>query len=191
AECVGPLVTMREFYHIWDPVSAGDFVANQGDPTALAAFAAAINFSDLPARCWCFRPETMPAMQSVWDRLLARALELESRMIDEPRRFFFENMILQIQTSRLFNRWGVEVLQGFREACARNFARAAEAFDRGAEALEQLETVRARDSKGPFRNWFRGEYHHMFRKSFWTLKPRWHAEDTRKLAQLARAAASN
>ena len=188
-DCVAPLVTTRELYDNWEPVSAVDFVEQQNDPTALREFAKKIRFDQLPARCWCFDPTRLSPMRQVWDGLLERLERLAADVPPNARDFFAENLRLQVQTSRLFNAWAADVLAGFGRCAAGNFARAAVLFDEAAAALEALESERSRVAVGEAANWFRGEYQHMFKKSLWTLKPRWHAEDTRLLAAIARRAA--
>jgi hypothetical protein len=166
-----------------------DFVEQQNDPTALREFAKKIRFDQLPARCWCFDPTRLSPMRQVWDGLLERLERLAADVPPNARDFFAENLRLQVQTSRLFTAWAADVLAGFGRCAAGNFARAAVLFDEAAAALEALESERSRVAVGEAANWFRGEYQHMFKKSLWTLKPRWHAEDTRLLAAIARRAA--
>jgi hypothetical protein len=188
-DCVAPLVSTRELYDFWDPVSAVNFVKQHNDPAALREFTKKIRFDQLPPRCWCFDPARLGQMRPVWDGLLERLERLAVEVPPRARDFFAENLRLQVQTSRLFNAWAAEVLAGFERCAAGDFARAAALFDEAAAALEALESERSRVAVGEAANWFRGEYQHMFKKSLWTLKPRWHAEDTRLLAAIARRAA--
>lgn len=188
-DCVAPLVTTRELYDNWEPVSAADFVEQQNEPAALREFARKIRFDDLPERCWCFDPARLSPMRLVWDALLERLDRLAVEVPPRARDFFAENLRLQVQTSRLFNAWAAAVLAGFDRCADGDFARAAVFFDEAAAALEALDSERSQVAVGEAGNWFRGEYQHMFKKSLWTLKPRWHAEDTRLLAAIARRAA--
>jgi hypothetical protein len=186
ADCIGPLVTGRELYAIWNPVSLLDLLREGADEERLVHFAASIDFSNLPDRCFAFSPERLRTHLPIWDRLHKRAVGMDSRIPENVRTFFRWNLLLQIQTARCFNRWGYEVLAGMKRVRRREFAAAASAFENAAGALDTLEEDRRRYTTGKWKNWFRGEYHNVFSKSLWTLKPRWHAADCHEIAKRLR-----
>lgn len=181
-DCIGPLITTHELYDIWDNTSALDWMDKQKRVETIAEYARRIEFKDLPDRCWCFKPERFPDFLMKWKSLQARAISLRPMIPTGALALFDSNVWIQIETGLAFCEWAIGVLNGFEAAASEEWKTAADNFWRAAAALERLEEERKTVSDGKWQNWFRGEYSNVFKKSLWTLKPRWHAEDTRKLA---------
>ncbi|MEX0322671.1 MAG: glycosyl hydrolase 115 family protein [Puniceicoccaceae bacterium] len=182
-DCIGPLITTRELYDIWDNTSALDWMDEKGSVESVADYAKRIEFKDLPDRCWCFKPERFPEFLVKWKSLQARAKALRPMVPEGALDLFDSNIRVQIETSLAFCEWAIGVLKGFEAAASCDWMSAADCFTRAADALDRLEEERKTVSAGKWENWFRGEYSNVFKKSLWTLKPRWHAEDTRELAR--------
>lgn len=183
-DCLAPLITTRELYDIWDNTSAIDWIESKGSVESVAEYAGKIQFENLPERCWCFQPESFPGHLEKWQDLHLRAEDHAPRIPDRLRPFFESSLRVQIITGLSFCEWAIGVLEGFAACQQENWHLASAEFRKAAKALDWLEEERKTVSSGRWENWFRGEYSNVFKKSLWTLKPKWHAEDTHKLADL-------
>jgi hypothetical protein len=187
-DSLGPLITSRDIYPVWDNTSAIDACVGRDPASALREYAGRIDFSRPPARCWLFSRENLAEHLKPWDELMGRTECLRSRMTGFGLMYFNGCIAVQVATGWAFAHWGYAVMLGFDCLREGDFAGAALHLEEGATWLDRLECNREQAAQGRWINWFRGEYHNAFRQSLWTLKPRWHAEDTRRLAELARAA---
>ena len=162
--------------------TALDIMGKNANPRSLSPFAASIKIEGLSPRFGKLSRQWLEGCAPQWDAMYQRALELEKKIPQERRQFYFDNLILQLQTSRQINHWANALLAGF-DACANNdIPGASQAFEQAAQAMDSIYWERAKACHGQWENWFRGEYGVTLR-SLWGLKPELHAADARKLSQ--------
>ena len=187
AEVIGPLVTTGKLAPVWDNTSAIDYASEHGGAKALPDYTARQTFSATGPRHGKVGPDYLKKMRPQWDELYRQALVVFETIPAHRQQFFFDNLILQIQTSRQVNAWACEIIDAFNACTARDFSESALCFDRAAEAMEILIAEREKACHGEWENWFRGEYHHGWQNSLWALKPEMHARDCKTLSELMRS----
>jgi hypothetical protein len=188
-EAVAPWVTTRELYDIWDPMSVHRLVQETGAPELLGAYGRLLNLERLPQRMWPVSRAFLDELKPEWEALHNRAASLRGKVSETGRRFYSDNLLLQIDTARGINAWALGVFAAFDLAQRGKYAAAAAEFDRAAAEMDAIVAARAEACHGEWKNWYRGETDRIFIKSLWTLKPHLHAEDTRACAALARQCA--
>jgi len=112
------------------------------------------------------------------------------RIPEKERQFFFDNIILQIQTSRLVNHWSLDIIEAFQACAGKRFNEAAILFDKATVPMQQMIEEREKASYGKWENWFRGEEHNGWQNSLWALKPHWLLRDTKTLEKIMEDAAN-
>ena len=187
-EAVAPSVTTDLISPFWEATSAIDYAELHGGASSLENYAASRNFNHPSPRYGNVTPDRLTAIQPQWDQLYAEAMALYERLPENRRPFFFDNVILQLQTSRLVNAWATGIIDGFNHSKKLEFAAAQSRFTEAAEALDILIEERAKACHGKWVNWFRGEYHNGWEHSLWSLKPEGLVRDTRTLVRLANEA---
>jgi hypothetical protein len=186
-EMVAPFTLSEEVYPVWTNDSLlktlddtdkdlVDFLLEYSGKVDIAK-----KYSSRYNKC---KPEKWLENSPQWDELYKKAKEVYSALQPEYRQFFFENMILQIQTSRMINHWAIAVMNAF-DACEEGkFEQAGELFQKASDCMYTVVSEREKASQGKWENWFRGEYHSGWEKSIWGFKPLAHAQDAEKLSQL-------
>jgi len=177
-EVVAPSVTSDLIAPIWKQESLTKLASKNSAPDALAEYAAKASFNANSPRFGKVTPGYLSTVAPQWDELYKQATAVSEKLSEKDRPFFFDNVILHIQTSRLVNHWSVGIIKAF-EACAeKEFGQAATLFGKAAVPLQQLVGEREKACHGKWENWFRGERHNGWQNSLWALKPEGLMRDT-------------
>ena len=163
-EAVAPWVTTRELYDIWDPMSVHRLVQETSAPELLGAYGRLLNLRRLPQRMWPVSRAFLDELKPEWEDLHNRAASLRDKVSETGRRFYSDNLLLQIDTARGINAWALGVFAAFDLAQRGNHAAAAAAFDRAAAEMDAIVAARAEACHGEWKNWYRGETDRMFRQ---------------------------
>jgi hypothetical protein len=182
---------MAIYPHVWNPISAIDVVRQSGDPHMLQFYARSMTLEGQPLSYGKFSRAAIAENAPLWDALYAQAEALLPRIPENRRQFFFVNMILQIQSSRLVNHWAKASVEGLDACKEGNYAAAAKHFEAAGNFMQGILPEREKASQGKWENWFRGEYQYVWGPNLWALKPAWHVKDSRTLTQMALLAADS
>lgn len=184
-EAIAPWITTRELYNLWDPLSVHTLKKKIDSPYALHVYSYLRNLQYLPQRMWPVNAQYLNTLAPQWDELYASATSLYHRLPAAQQTFFFDNVLLHIHTARNIQKWARNIITAFDYAADNSYINSAQSFANAADAMESISRYRARACHGTWTNWYRGESEGLFRKSLWTLKPEWHAGDTRVCAAIA------
>lgn len=104
---------------------------------------------------------------SSWDSLYIQAKDANS-LVSRPRRqFYFDSFTLQVQTSRLINHWGMDLLAAFDAIRKNDFQTAATYLETATRWLKEIKNERDKAQHDKWENWFRGEENRSWVNSFW------------------------
>ena len=175
---------------VWNPVSSLDWVTESKMPALLGWYAQTMEFGPFNVRLGKLSAGYLAEISAKWDALYAEVSEIAKLLPPERRSFFFDNLILHVQSSRLVNHWANDHLAGFAACREGKFLEAAKHFDAAAACMDTIVAEREKACHDKWANWFRGEYYNVWRTCAWTLKPEWQAKDGRQLAAVAREIAA-
>ncbi len=187
-EVVVPNVTSDLIATIWKQESLTKLAKKNNDPNALAEYAAKANFNSPGGRLGKVSPEYLNSVKPRWDALYNQAISVFKKVPEKDRQFYFDNIILQLQTSRLVNHWSVDAIDAFKACAKKQFGEAANLFQKAAVPMQQMIDEREKACHGKWKNWFRGEMHNGWQNSLWALKPQWLLRDTKTLVEIMKEA---
>ncbi|MDP4205078.1 MAG: glycosyl hydrolase 115 family protein [Bacteroidota bacterium] len=102
-----------------------------------------------------------------WDVLYNQVKEATSLVNSSRRQFYFDSFTLQVQTSRLVNHWGADVLSAFEAIGKKDFKTAATHLESATKWLKEMKIERDKAQHDKWENWFRGEENISWINSFW------------------------
>jgi hypothetical protein len=102
-----------------------------------------------------------------WDSLYTQALKAMPTVAKQRQQFYFDSYVLQVQTSRLVNHWGTDMLTAFDAIRSSHFKEAAASLRQATTWLKELKVERDKSQHGKWQNWFRGEENPSWINSFW------------------------
>ena len=188
-ELMAPYTVSKGVGSIWQATSAINFLKKENDPLLLQAYSSVVDFSKVPQRRGdVVDIKSLRKATAEWDDLYKKALEIYKLIKPQKKQFFFDNMICQLQTSRMINHWAVELLDGFNACEKTDFLSAYKHFSNAAKAMDTIINERKKASHGKWKNWYRGEYYNGSEAVMWALKPEWHSQDAFALADLSKKA---
>ncbi|MEN6345020.1 MAG: glycosyl hydrolase 115 family protein [Armatimonadia bacterium] len=150
-----------------------------GVPAALGGFgpgSASSGSSALYARLEQLRPR--------WDALYRRALALGDQVSDDGRQFYHDDLLLQVQTSRLVNACSLALRDAQQALSEGSPTRSAALLERAAGCMDTIAREREEARHGKWQTWYAHEF-----ASDWGLRPAWRAQRLRQIAELVRNAA--
>lgn len=104
---------------------------------------------------------------SSWDELYKQAKGASTLVSPSRRQFYFDSFTLQVQTSRLVNHWGADILSAFDAIGKKDYKTAAAHLETATKWLMEMKTERDKAQHDKWKNWFRGEENVSWINSFW------------------------
>jgi hypothetical protein len=94
---------------------------------------------------------------SSWDDLYSQVKDASGLTDPSRRQFYFDSFTLQVQTSRLVNHWGLEILSAFEAIRHHELKTAALHMEKASKWLKEMKNEREKAQHDKWTNWFRGE----------------------------------
>lgn len=129
-------------------------------------------------------PAKMTQKRAAWTELYNKAYAVYNQMSEgEGKQFFYDNMLLQIITSKEINEWGYQTYTAFKAVGTGDKQAAAAAFELSAVSVEAIEAARVPAMHDKWENWFRGDTSGIWTDNIWALSTVRLANYARTLSQ--------
>ena len=133
-----PSITSDLIATIWKQESLTKLATKNNDPNALADYAVKVNFNSPGGRFGKGTPEYLKSVTLRWDALYNHATSVFQKVSKKDRQFYFDNIILQLQTSRLVNHWSVDIIDAFKACSKKQFDKTGKFFQKATVPMQQL-----------------------------------------------------